>query len=602
MIATAPSTHAPQLLPQQGRRPGILLRRFLRGLVFPCTLVAAGVLITAALPFITGRDLALSVFRAREAEREPDPVVLEAIRNELDLPDSAWSGLIQWLARASQGDFGVSWVDPSTSAAHAALRGLNVSASIAGLSTAVAVVLAIILVLPRITAVMRGKPSKASHIMGMAIMGSIPEFVLAVVLLVIFGLRLGLLPVSGYSSPAHLVMPVLSLAIPSAGLLGRILLITIDGLAHEEWVRMWRLNRVRDRAFFLALMHRSLAVLLPQIVLFFAGTLAATVLVETAFNVPGIGRTAVVAATNRDIPVLQVLVLTTIVVGLVTGTLSQLLRHVLLHPLISADSASSTAQRTSHRPTARVLFLATISPFVALILLALVTNAPVLDVNNRLLAPSSAHIVGTDQLGRDLLVRLAHGAVFSLGAAFLVTCACAVVGLFLGLAGVWVSKLGDALNALPAVLIGVILAGVFGPSQTTAAIAVLLVGWIPLAAHASSVAAEVRTTGFYRWAALQGASRMRLVWVHTMPTLVPAVARHAASRIAHNALALVSLGFLGLGAAHDSPNWGMILNESIRYAERAPWMMLAPTVLLILLGIASALATDADISWKKPTK
>ena len=84
-----------------------------------------------------------------------------------------------------------------------------------------------------------------------------------------------------------------------------------------------------------------------------------------------------------------------------------------------------------------------------------------------------------------------------------------------------------------------------------------------------------------------------------MPTLLPAVIRHAASRIAHNALALVSLGFLGLGAAHESPNWGVILSESIRYAERGPWMMLIPTVLLILLGIASALATDTNLSLRR---
>jgi len=138
-----------------------------------------------------------------------------------------------------------------------------------------------------------------------------------------------------------------------------------------------------------------------------------------------------------------------------------------------------------------------------------------------------------------------------------------------------------------------------GASQLTAAIAVMCVGWIPLAAHCATVVEEVRTTGYYRWAALQGASYSRLLWVHTMPTLLPAVTRHAASRIAHNALALVSLGFLGLGAAHESPNWGVVLSESIRYAERAPWMMFIPTVLLVLLGIASALVTDTDLNLKR---
>ena len=157
------------------------------------------------------------------------------------------------------------------------------------------------------------------------------------------------------------------------------------------------------------------------------------------------------------------------------------------------------------------------------------------------------------------------------------------------------AQVGDYLNALPAVLIGLVLAGVFGGSLWTAAGAVVLVGWIPLAAHAASVAAEARNTGYYQWAALSGAGLGRLVRVHLLPTVVPAVARHAASRIAHNALALAGLGFLGLGAPHDSPEWGVVLSESIRYAERAPWMMAAPTLLLILLGVAAALATDTRL-------
>lgn len=138
----------------------------------------------------------------------------------------------------------------------------------------------------------------------------------------------------------------------------------------------------------------------------------------------------------------------------------------------------------------------------------------------------------------------------------------------------------------------------FGGSQTTAAIAIMLVGWIPLASHAASVAAESRTTGYYLWAKLQGASQLRLVVWHLLPTVVPAVVRHAASRVAHNALALAGLGFLGLGAPHDSPDWGVILSESIKYAERAPWMMLSPTLLLVALGVAAALATDTNLTLR----
>lgn len=590
---TSPPSHPTKVKPSA-------LRRCFSTVAFPLGLLVSGIIVTAILPFIGQRDLAFAVFRAREKEREPDPEVLAAIREELNLPDTPLAGVIQWLSGAIRGDFGVSWVNPARSATSVALSGFGVSATIAFLSTTVAVLFAVALVFPRITSVVRGKPARTSHILGMSMLGSIPEFVLAVVLLVVFGLQWGWFPVSGFSSAKHMVLPVLSLALPAAGMLGRILLITIDGISHEEWVRSWRLNGVKKSIIISALLQRSMAVLLPQIVLFFAGNLAATVLIETTFSIPGMGNTAVKAAISRDIPVLQVIVITALVVGLASGGLAQLLRHRLLAPLVQAETAYSSQSADARlKPRGGWALMIVSLPFLALLVLWVILPAPTVMPEQRLRPPSALHSLGTDHLGRDLAARIAHGAVFSLGAAVAVTAACAVLGLILGLAGPWVSKLGNALNALPAVFIGVIFAGVFGASQLTACIAVLSVGWIPLAAHAASVVDEARTTGYYRWAQVQGASRFRLLRVHTLPTLIPAIVRHAASRIAHNALALVSLGFLGLGAPLESPNWGIILSESIRYIERAPWIMLAPTVLLILLGIASALATDTDVSLRK---
>ena len=86
--------------------------RFLRQLVFPALLLLGSAFVTAILPFLDGSDLAHAVFRAREAEREPDPEVLEAIRTELDLPDTAADGVASWFGHALPGDLGVSWLDP----------------------------------------------------------------------------------------------------------------------------------------------------------------------------------------------------------------------------------------------------------------------------------------------------------------------------------------------------------------------------------------------------------------------------------------------------------------------------------------------------------
>lgn len=562
-------------------------------------LVASSLLITALLPWLGNRDLALAVFRAREAERDPDPEILEAIQTELDLPTNPAEGVMEWLRGAITGDFGVSWVDPSRNAADVALGGFGVSFTLAALSTGTAVILSWFLVWPRLRSIVRGTATRSSDIMGMALLGTIPEFVLAVVLLVLFALRLRIFPVSGFSSYTHMVLPTLALALPSAGLLGRVLLITIDGIGREEWVRVWRRGGVSPRQLYRAISIRAAGTIAPQVVLFLAGTLASTALVEQTFNIAGLGRSAVTAALDQDVPVLQVIVLTMVIVGIVAGSAAHWLRMWILGPLLKAQGNYASYSVVTARPHGTIPFLVVCIPFLS-VLLAMMLTSPTLDVEARLQAPSAQHWLGTDQLGRDLLARLADGMVYTIGASILVTAICALLGFGAGLSGRWAARLGDTLNALPIILVGLVLAGVFGRSIMTAAIAVIVVGWIPLAAHTSTVAAEIRKSGYYTWAQLQGASRTRLVWWHLVPNVLPAVVRHAASRVAHNALALAGLGFLGLGAPHDSPEWGVVLSESIRYAERAPWMMAAPTVMLMLLGVAAALATDTTIRlrWK----
>ena len=574
------------------------LTRF-SGALTSLLLVASSLLITALLPWLGNRDLALAVLRAREAERDPDPEILEAIRTELNLPTNPAEGVMEWLHGAITGDFGVSWVDPSRNAADVALGGFGVSFTLAALSTGTAVILSWFLVWPRLRSIVRGTATRSSDIMGMALLGTIPEFVLAVVLLVLFALRLRIFPVSGFSSYTHMVLPTLALAFPSAGLLGRVLLITIDGIGREEWVRVWRRGGVSPRQLYRAISIRAAGTIAPQVVLFLAGTLASTALVEQTFNIAGLGRSAVTAALDQDVPVLQVIVLTMVIVGIVAGSAAHWLRMWILGPLLKAQGNYASYSVVTARPHGTIPFLVVCIPFLS-VLLAMMLTSPTLDVEARLQAPSAQHWLGTDQLGRDLLARLADGMVYTIGASILVTAICALLGFGAGLSGRWAARLGDTLNALPIILVGLVLAGVFGRSIMTAAIAVIVVGWIPLAAHTSTVAAEIRKSGYYTWAQLQGASRTRLVWWHLVPNVLPAVVRHAASRVAHNALALAGLGFLGLGAPHDSPEWGVVLSESIRYAERAPWMMAAPTVMLMLLGVAAALATDTTIRlrWK----
>ncbi|MBW5262828.1 ABC transporter permease subunit, partial [Streptomyces poriferorum] len=202
-----------------------------------------------------------------------------------------------------------------------------------------------------------------------------------------------------------------------------------------------------------------------------------------------------------------------------------------------------------------------------------------------------AHPFGTDSLGRDILARLGHGAARTALTALAVSAATLLLGLALGAAGA--GALTETANALPAILTGLVVAGIAGPGPWSAAAAVTAVAWAPLAAHTAALYTQERAAPHLAAARVLGAGRLHLLRRHILPGVLPPVARHAALRIPAIALALASLGFLGLGTEPPSPEWGRMLSENLPYAERAPWSVLAPAAALAVLGALAALTTAA---------
>ncbi|NUS64452.1 MAG: ABC transporter permease subunit, partial [Saccharothrix sp.] len=147
-----------------------------------------------------------------------------------------------------------------------------------------------------------------------------------------------------------------------------------------------------------------------------------------------------------------------------------------------------------------------------------------------------------------------------------------------------------AVNAVPPVPAGLLVAGVTGSGPHTPALAVAVVAWSPLATHASTLLRQERASTHVAATLALGAGPGYLLRRHLLPAVLPPVTRHALLRVPGIALALAALGFLGLGAQPPSPEWGLLLAENQPYAERAPWAVLAPAAALALLG---ALAVTA---------
>lgn len=538
----------------------------------------AVVVAVGLLPWLSGRDPALTVLRARSAEQEPSREALDSIRRDLGLDGGPLSLLGSWGGRVVRGELGTSWVS-GTDVLPSVVAGLQVSLALMGAALAVAVALGALLVAP---VLVRGRGSAGA---GAVMLASVPEFLLATVGLLVFGVWLGWLPTSGWEGPVHLVLPAVALGVPAGGLLGRLVADALPAVLDERWVELWRGAGVSRARIAGAALRRVLPPLVPQFGMAAVGLTGGAVAVETVFAIPGIGRTALGAAKSQDLPLLQGAVLALLLLGLAVGALAALLRRRLLGPALRDASLALPPPRPVRVPAAVPLTLFAL--LAVTIGWGLLRDPYDVHTDSRLAAPSWAHPLGTDGLGRDVLARLGHGAATTVGTAAAVCALSLLVGLALGFLPGVASGAADIANALPPVIVGILVVAVSGPGTGGAALAVALISWPALAAHTAALVQEVRASAFLTAQRAIGATPLWILTRHVLPTVAPPVARHALLRLPGIALALASLGFLGLGAQPPAPEWGLLLDESRAYVERAPWAALAPAVALaVLAGLA----------------
>lgn len=544
------------------------------------------------LPWLSGRDPALAVLRARSAEQNPTEEALDSVRQDLGLDAGPLSLLGGWASDLLHGDLGASWVS-GAEVLPSVVSGFQVSLALMGAALGMALVLACTLVAP---VLVRGRASAGAWA---AMLAAVPEFLLATVALLAFGVWLGWLPTSGWVGPENMVLPAVALAVPGGGLLGRLVADALPAVLDERWVELWRGAGVSRARIAGAALRRVLPPLVPQFGMVAVGLTGGAVAVETVFAVPGIGRTALGAAKSQDLPLLQGAVLALLALGLVTGALSALARRLLLGPALrDASLTLPPARPVRARPAIPLTLLAVLTVTIGW---GLLRDPFTVNTTARLAAPSWAHPLGTDGLGRDVLARLGHGAAATVGTAAAVCLLSLLIALVLGFLPQVAAGAADVANALPPVIVGILVAAAVGPGTGGAALAVALISWPALSAHAAALVQEVRASAFLTAQRAIGASPLWILTRHVLPSVAAPVARHALLRLPGIALALASLGFLGLGAQPPAPEWGLLLEESRAYVERAPWAALAPAVALALLA-ALAVSGAALTQGRRPRR
>jgi len=198
--------------------------------------------------------------------------------------------------------------------------------------------------------------------------------------------------------------------------------------------------------------------------------------------------------------------------------------------------------------------------------------------------PGRAHLLGTDDLGRDILSRLVYGARVSLLVGLLSVGISLVVGVSLGLVagyrGGWIDEVVmramDGLLAFPALVLALAITAALGPSLRNAMIAIGIVGIPGFARLVRGQVLSLRAQEFIEAARAGGLGDVRIVLRHIVPGTLAPIIVHASLRVAFAVLAEAGLSFLGLGVQPPTPSWGAMLSAGREYLETAPWLCMAP--------------------------
>ncbi|TDF95148.1 nickel transporter permease [Paenibacillus piri] len=216
------------------------------------------------------------------------------------------------------------------------------------------------------------------------------------------------------------------------------------------------------------------------------------------------------------------------------------------------------------------------------------------DYKQALLPPSSEHWLGTDNYGRDVLSRLMHGGIASLGASLIAVSLIISLSLAIGLAagyfGGWLdmalTRLMDVLFSFPQLVLAIALASLMGPGLTSLMIAVAAVSWPSFARIFRSFVLSVRNEGYVQAARTSGIPAWKIITTHILGSIAGPILVLVTLDIGSIILSIASMSFLGLGIRPPQPEWGAMLNEGRAYIEEAPWLFLAPglTIFLMVLG------------------
>ncbi|MDR0475188.1 MAG: ABC transporter permease [Treponema sp.] len=217
-----------------------------------------------------------------------------------------------------------------------------------------------------------------------------------------------------------------------------------------------------------------------------------------------------------------------------------------------------------------------------------------MDSGNRFSPPGPGRLMGTDNFGRDVFIRIMAGAKYTLLTALATVAGSAALGCVLGLlsgfsGGLWdeiIMRLMDALSSFPGILLALVMVSLLGNSHGTLIIALLILFIPGFTRIMRGGMLQYKDRDFVLAALLAGTPRMRVIFVHIFPNLAPSLLSASVLGLSNAILAESTMSYLGLGIQPPEPSWGRMLSESQTFLFNAPWCALCPGIMIMLTVLA----------------
>jgi peptide/nickel transport system permease protein len=268
-------------------------------------------------------------------------------------------------------------------------------------------------------------------------------------------------------------------------------------------------------------------------------------------------------------------------------------------------------RRLLKQPLACIGILLLVS-FLLLALLAPViapANPAAIDLLHRLSSPGSGHLLGTDELGRDVLSRVIFGARLSLLVAVCVVTCSLTLGIVLGgIAGYFGGVVDTAINtfamnafmSMPGILLAIAFVAFLGPGIVNLILALSIGGWVGYARLVRAQVLAIREREFVEAARALGASNLRIFVRHILPNIIQPLIVQSAIGMAGAVLAEATLSFLGLGVPPPTASWGSMLDEARSHLFDAPHLVLFPALAVMLCVLCFNFLGDALRDYLDP--